>query len=172
MRVGIGYDSHRFDDRRRLILGGVPIADGPGLAGHSDGDVVIHAVIDAMLGAAGLGSIGDLFPDTDPELEGADSLLLLEDAVERLERENYQVINVDVTVIAERPKIGAFAPQMSERLARRLHTPPGAVSVKGKTNEGMGWIGRREGIAAIAMASIDQIRDTDALLASMRTGGG
>lgn len=172
MRIGVGYDSHRFDDERPLILGGVRIPDAPGLRGHSDGDAVAHAVTDALLGAAGSGDIGTLFPDTDPDNEGADSIGMLAAAVRRLEAENYQVVNIDVTVIAERPRIGPHAAAMRERLAETVHARPSAVSVKGKTNEGMGWIGRGEGIAVIAVASIDQIGDIDALHASIRSGGG
>lgn len=172
MRVGVGYDSHRFDDTRPLILGGVPIPDAPGLAGHSDGDAVAHAVTDALLGAAGLGNIGELFPDDDPTYRGADSIDLLGRAVRRLETENYQVVNVDVSIVAERPRIAPYAARMSGRLAGVLQAKPDHVSVKGKSNEGMGWIGRGEGIAVIAVAMIDQIPDIDALLASIRSGGG
>jgi 2-C-methyl-D-erythritol 2,4-cyclodiphosphate synthase len=172
MRVGVGYDSHRFDETRPLVLGGVRIPDAPGLAAHSDGDAVAHAIVDALLGAARLGHIGGLFPDDDPAYENADSLSLLAEAVRRVEMENYQVVNVDVSIIAERPRIAPFVDQMAERLGATLHTSPGTVSIKGKTNEGMGWIGRGEGIAVIAVAAVDQIRDIDALLASMRSGGG
>lgn len=172
MRVGVGYDSHRFDEARPLVLGGVRIAGAPGLAGHSDGDAVAHAITDALLGATGQGDIGALFPDDDPATEGADSLALLAEAVRRVQAENYQVVNVDVTVIAERPRIGPHAAAMRERLAAALDAAPSAVSVKGKTNEGLGWIGRGEGIAVIAVACLDQIGDIDALLASLRAGGG
>ncbi len=172
MRVGLGYDSHKFDANRPLVLGGVPIPDSPGLAGHSDGDAVAHAVIDGLLGAAGLGSIGELFPDSDPQHAGADSMELLADTLRLIERQDYQVVNVDVTVIAERPRIAPHADEMSRSLAARLHTAPTSVSVKGKSNEGLGWIGRGEGIATIAVVMIDQMRDIDALLASMRSGGG
>jgi len=172
MRVGVGYDSHRFDDGRPLVLGGVPIPGEPGLRGHSDGDAVAHALTDALLGAAGLGDIGALFPDDDPELAGADSLVFLAEAVRRLESENYQVVNADVTVIAERPRIGPLASRMAARLADVLHADPARVSIKGKSNEGMGWVGRAEGLAVIAVASIAQIEDIDALHASIRSGGG
>ncbi|MGH7540334.1 MAG: 2-C-methyl-D-erythritol 2,4-cyclodiphosphate synthase [Gemmatimonadota bacterium] len=172
MRVGIGYDSHRFEEGRPLVLGGVRIPDAPGLAGHSDGDAVSHAITDALLGATGLGTIGALFPDDDPAYRDADSVRLLAEAVRRLEAENYQVVNVDVTVIAERPRIGLHAAAMAERIAEVVHTAPPAVSIKGKTNEAMGWIGRGEGLAVIAVASVDQIRDIDALLASLRSSGG
>jgi 2-C-methyl-D-erythritol 2,4-cyclodiphosphate synthase len=172
MRVGIGYDSHRFDETRPLRLGGLEIPDAPGLAAYSDGDAVAHAITDALLGAAGLGDIGLLFPDTDPANRAADSLEMLTEAVRRLESENYQVVNVDVTVVCERPKIGPHAREMAKRLAPVLHTRPSGVSIKGKSNEGMGWIGRGEGIAVIAVASIAQIEDIDALHASIRSGGG
>lgn len=172
MRVGVGYDSHRFDEARPLVLGGVRIPDVPGLAGHSDGDAVAHAVTDALLGATGLGDIGALFPDDDPATEGADSVELLARAVRVVHAENYQVVNVDVTVIAERPRIGPHVPAMRSRLAAALAVSPGAISIKGKTNERLGWIGRGEGIAVIAVACVDQIGDIDALLASLRAGGG
>jgi 2-C-methyl-D-erythritol 2,4-cyclodiphosphate synthase len=154
MRVGVGYDSHRFDDTRPLILGGIEIPGEPGLAGHSDGDAICHAVTDALLGAAGLGDIGRLFPDTDPAHEGADSTDMLGEAVRLLRDEGYEVSNVDVTVVAERPKIGPVSGDMSNRIAPILGIAPGSVSIKGKSNEGMGWIGRGEGLAVIAVAAI------------------
>lgn len=156
MRAGTGYDSHRFTDARPLVLGGVAIPDAPGLAGHSDGDAVLHALIDALLGAAALGSIGLLFPDTDPELEGVDSTVLLSRVVDRLAEGNWRVVNADITVITERPRIQPHAEEMCRRIAALLDVPHGAVSVKGKSNEGMGWIGREEGLAAMAVALIDR----------------
>jgi 2-C-methyl-D-erythritol 2,4-cyclodiphosphate synthase len=155
MRTGIGYDSHRFDASRPLLLGGVEIPASPGLAGHSDADAVAHAVTDAILGAAGLGDIGTHFPPSDDRWRGADSIDLLRRARGLLEAENYQVVNVDVTIICEAPKIGPHAAAMRERLAAALDISPANVSVKGKTNEGMGWIGRGEGIAVMAVALID-----------------
>ena len=154
MRVGIGYDSHRFDPDRPLVLGGITIPDHPGLRGHSDGDAVLHAVIDALLGAAGLGGIGELFPDDDPRYEGADSLELLEAAVGEVKRAGYDVGNVDVTVIAESPRLSPYVKEMAIRTAPRCGLTPGAVSVKGKSNEGMGWIGRGEGLAAMAVVTL------------------
>ncbi|WP_420616637.1 2-C-methyl-D-erythritol 2,4-cyclodiphosphate synthase [Candidatus Palauibacter sp.] len=154
MRTGVGYDSHRFDETRPLVLGGVSIPDTPGLKGHSDGDAVAHAITDAVLGAAGLGDIGAFFPDTDPAYEGADSIELLASAVCRLREGGFRVVNVDATVIAERPRIGPHAEAMRERLGRVLGTGPDGVSVKGKSNEGMGWIGRGEGLAVIAVATV------------------
>lgn len=170
MRVGLGYDSHRFDPERPLVLGGVRIPDHPGLAGHSDGDAIVHAVIDALLGACGLGDIGSLFPDDDPVFEGTDSLELLEEAVRHVGRENFQVVNVDVTVVTEAPGIAEHAGEMRRVLAARLDVSPGAVSVKGKSNEALGWIGRGEGLAALAVALVDRMGEMDALHASL-TGG-
>lgn len=156
MRAGTGYDSHRFSDARPLILGGVSIPDTPGLAGHSDGDAVLHALVDALLGAAALGSIGLLFPDTDPEFEGVDSAVLLSRVVDRLGEELWRVVNVDVTVISERPRIQPHVEAMRDRIGELLGVPRSAVSVKGKSNEGMGWIGRGEGLAVMAVALIDR----------------
>ncbi|MEX1184671.1 MAG: 2-C-methyl-D-erythritol 2,4-cyclodiphosphate synthase [Gemmatimonadota bacterium] len=157
MRVGIGYDSHRFAAGRRLVLGGVEIEHTLGLDGHSDADAVAHAVIDALLGATALGDIGRHFPPTDERWRGADSIALLHHAGQLAAEQNYQVVNVDVTVVAEQPGIGPYADAMSERLAQALGIAPALVSVKGKSNEGMGWIGRGEGIAAIAVVLVDRI---------------
>jgi 2-C-methyl-D-erythritol 2,4-cyclodiphosphate synthase len=155
MRVGVGYDSHRFADDRRLILGGVEIPHSPGLAGHSDADAVAHALTDAVLGAAGLGDIGALFPDSEPRWRGANSLELLSEAYRQVRAAGHRFVQADITVIAERPKIGPHVAGMRAKLAQALAVDPGAVSVKGKTNEGMGWIGRGEGIAVIAVALLE-----------------
>lgn len=157
MRAGIGYDSHRFAEGRRLVLGGVVIDHPMGLAGHSDADAVAHAVTDALLGATGLGDIGRHFPPDDDLWKDADSINLLEQAVELASAENYQVVNVDVTVVCEAPRIGPHAEAMQARLALALGIAPRLVSVKGKTNEGMGWIGRGEGIAAMAVVLVDRV---------------
>ena len=159
MRVGIGYDSHGFAAGRQLILGGVRIPFEQGLAGHSDADVVAHAVTDAILGAAALGDIGTHFPPDDERWRDADSIELLRHAARILEERNYQVVNVDVTVIAEQPKLGPHVAAMRERLADALSISPDNVSVKGKTNERMGWVGRGEGIAGMAVALIDAVKD-------------
>lgn len=151
-RVGIGYDSHRYDADRQLVLGGLTIPGVPGLAGHSDGDAVAHAVTDAILGAAGLGDIGTHFPPTDAAWEGADSMTLLEKAVALVTQAGHAVVNVDVTVVCEAPRIGPHAPMMSARMASVLGVAADAVSVKGKSNEGLGWIGRGEGLAVMAVA--------------------
>jgi 2-C-methyl-D-erythritol 2,4-cyclodiphosphate synthase len=171
VRVGIGYDSHRFEPGRPLVLGGVGIPDHPGLKGHSDGDAVAHALIDALLGAAALGSIGHHFPDTDPRWQGADSMDLLAATVRLIEERNYQVVNADVTIVTQTPRIGPWAGAMAERLAGLMRIASSCVSVKGKTNEGMGWIGRGEGLAAMSVVLLDQIGDIDTLHASIRTGG-
>lgn len=154
MRVGIGYDSHRFDESRPLVLGGVEIPDTPGLSGHSDGDVVAHAVTDALLGAAAAGDIGRHFPPDDERWKDADSMLLLERSVQILRQRDLVPRNADVTVICERPRIGPRSREMRERLASALGLPLNAVSVKGKSNEGMGWIGAGEGIAVLAVATV------------------
>lgn len=148
MRVGVGYDSHRFATGRRLVLGGVEIESERGLEGHSDADVVAHAVIDALLGAAGLGDLGSHFPPDDPRWRDADSLDLLRTVLGMLDA---PVANVDVTVVCEAPRLGPHRPEMERTLAAAVAAP---VSVKASSNEGMGWIGRGEGIAAIAVALI------------------
>lgn len=153
-RVGIGYDSHRFDDTRNLILGGVAIPGAPGLAGHSDGDAVCHALTDAILGAIGLDDIGSMFPDDREENRGRDSIEMLGLAVQSVREMGYAVQQADVTVITERPRIGPSRSAIRERLASALGIAAANVSVKGKTNEGMGWIGRGEGLACIAVATL------------------
>ena len=158
MRVGIGYDSHRFEAGRRLVLGGVTIPGHPGLAGHSDGDAVAHALIDALLGAVGVGDVGSHFPTGDELWKDADSMELLRQSVMELEGLNYQVVNVDVTVICETPRLGPHVPAMRARLGELLRVGPNFVSVKGKSNEGMGWIGAREGLAVHTVALVDAIR--------------
>lgn len=162
MRVGTGYDSHRFAEGRELVLGGVHIPDHPGLLGHSDGDAVAHAVIDAILGAAAAGNVGSHFPPTDDTFKDADSMELLRRSVQVLEARNYQVVNVDVTVVCETPRIGPWVEAMRQRLGEVLRVGPSAVSVKGKSNEGMGWIGRGEGLAVQAVALIDSMGGFDA----------
>ncbi len=157
MRAGTGYDSHRFTDTRPLVLGGIVVPGAPGLAGHSDGDALLHALTDALLGAAALGSIGELFPDTDDRYAGADSAEMLQRVVEGLADEGWRVVNVDATVVAERPRIRPHVVRMRERIAGLLRCPGDAVSIKGKTNEGLGWIGRREGLAVHAIAMIERI---------------
>ena len=146
MRIGFGYDSHRFEEERALVLGGVRIPDTPGLKGHSDADVLIHAVIDALLGAAALGDIGFHFPDTDPKWAGADSSKLLEQVVAEITSASYAVGNVDATVICERPRLRPYVDAIRARLAELLQVDVSHVSVKGKTNEKMDDIGAGIGI--------------------------
>lgn len=154
MRVGHGYDVHRLVTGRKLILGGVDIPYEKGLLGHSDADVLTHAVMDALLGAAALGDIGKLFPDTDPAYEGADSLLLLQQVVEVLGQEGYGVGNVDATILAQRPKLAPHIAGMRAALADAMGVPADRVSVKATTEEGLGFTGTEEGIAAHAVALI------------------
>jgi 2-C-methyl-D-erythritol 4-phosphate cytidylyltransferase/2-C-methyl-D-erythritol 2,4-cyclodiphosphate synthase len=152
LRVGHGYDLHRTAPGRRMVLGGVAFDCGSGLLGHSDADVVMHAVCDAVLGAAGMGDIGRRFPDTDPAWRGADSAVLLATAAAEVAGAGFEVVNVDCTVIAEQPKIAPAAVAMAARIAACLNVEPARVSVKGKTNEGLGPEGRGEAIAAHAVA--------------------
>ncbi len=156
MRVGLGYDSHRFDPSRPLFLGGVEVPGSPGLSGHSDGDAVAHAVIDAILGAVSAGDVGHHFPPGEEEWKGADSMELLRRSVGLLGRMGFEPLNVDVVVITEAPKIGPLSAAMTRRLSEVLGIPEGAVSVKGKTNEGMGWIGAGEGLAVHAVALVTE----------------
>ena len=156
-RIGHGYDVHRLAEGRRLILGGVDIPWERGLLGHSDADVLTHAVMDALLGAAGLGDIGTHFPDTDPAYAGADSMKLLAHVVELLREQGFSVGNVDATVLAQRPKLAPHIPQMRDNLARTMEVGPEQVNVKATTEEGLGFTGSGEGIAAHAVALIEQI---------------
>jgi len=155
IRVGIGYDSHRFEEGRPLVLGGIRIPHPRGLTGHSDADAVAHALADAILGAAAAGDIGQLFPDTDPKWKGADSMELLHTAHELVRGRGYALAQADLTIITEQPRLGPHLGAMAQRLAERLGAPPGSVSLKAKTNEGMGFIGRGEGIAVIAVATLE-----------------
>ena len=153
-RVGIGYDSHRFAPGGPMVLAGITFPTDFSLAGHSDGDAVAHAVTDAVLGAAALGDIGEMFPDTDPALRGANSMDMLRAAVERANDAGYGIVNIDVVVVAETPKIGPYRNAMRAALAEVLGVAPADVSIKGKTNERMGWIGRGEGLACLATVSL------------------
>ena len=153
-RTGIGYDSHRFEPPGPLILGGVPIPSDVHLAGHSDGDAAAHAITDAILGAVAAGDIGEMFSDRDPANKGKDSIDMLKAAVARVRETGWRVQQVDVAIVAERPRISSHRELMRARLAQALGVDVDAVSVKGKTNEGMGWIGRGEGIACIAVATL------------------
>lgn len=153
-RFGIGYDSHRFAAGRSLRLAGVTVPHTHGLVGHSDGDVALHALVDALLGAAALGDIGTFFPDDDPRWRGADSTQFVKQVVETLRQGGFSVQQVDVTILAERPKLAPLIAQMRAATAKALGVKADGVSIKAKTNEGMGWIGRGEGIAALAVATV------------------
>jgi 2-C-methyl-D-erythritol 2,4-cyclodiphosphate synthase len=153
VRAGIGFDVHRFDPSRALILGGVRIPEGPGLAGHSDADVLTHAVADAVLGAAGLGDIGEHFPDTDEQWRGVSSIDLLERVAAMLDG---HVVSVDATVLIEEPKLRPYRAEMQRNIAAALAISPRVVSVKATTTEGLGTVGRGEGAACMAIALIDE----------------
>ena len=157
MRIGHGYDVHRLVADRLLIIGGVTIPYEKGLLGHSDADVLAHAIADALLGAAALGDIGCLFPDTDPQYGGADSLQLLKQVVKAAENAGYRVVNVDSTVLAQAPKLKPYIPEMRRRLAEPLGIEMDAVSVKATTEEGLGFTGSGEGIAAHAVCLLENI---------------
>ncbi|MCK4716320.1 MAG: 2-C-methyl-D-erythritol 2,4-cyclodiphosphate synthase [Candidatus Marinimicrobia bacterium] len=154
IRVGHGVDAHAFSEGRALVLGGINIPFEKGLAGHSDADVVIHAVMDALLGAAGLGDIGKHFPNTNAQYINISSVLLLENVVSMIQDRHYYIGNVDVTIIAQEPKINPYIPAMQKMLAPVLKIPADAISIKATTTEKMGFIGREEGIAAFATALI------------------
>lgn len=154
MRVGIGHDTHRLGPGRPLILGGVRVEHDRGLVGHSDADVVLHALTDALLGAAGLGDIGDAFPDTDPQWQGADSRLFLRAALDRLNQAGWRPVNVDVIIFAQEPKLGPVKATIRATLAELLGVPADCVNVKAKTGERVGHIGRAEAIAAQVVALI------------------
>ena len=151
MRIGHGYDVHRLVEGRKLILGGVDIPYEKGLLGHSDADVLVHAVMDALLGAAGLGDIGRHFPDSDPAYAGADSLKLLDHVMELLREHGWKVGNVDATILAQRPKLAPYIPVMQEKLATHMLVEPGQVNVKATTEEKLGFTGSGEGMAAHAV---------------------
>lgn len=151
-RIGQGYDCHRLVEGRKLILGGVDIPHHLGLLGHSDADALLHAITDAILGAAALGDIGKHFPDTDPEFKGADSRALLREAAKRVKGTGYDIGNIDATIIAQRPKMAPHIPAMVANIAEDLGVSVGQVNIKAKTNEKMGYLGREEGINADAVA--------------------
>lgn len=157
MRIGHGYDVHKLTEGRKLILGGVDIPYEKGLLGHSDADVLTHAVMDALLGAAALGDIGKLFPDTDPAYAGADSLMLLERVGERLAEAGYRVGNIDATLLAQRPRLAPHIPRMRANLAARLGLDVDQVSVKATTEEGLGFTGAGEGMAAHAVCLLESL---------------
>ena len=156
MRIGHGYDVHKLVEGRDLILGGVEIPYEKGLLGHSDADVLLHAVSDALLGAAGLGDIGVHFPDTDPKYKGADSLLLLQTVGQKVKAQGYRISNIDVTMIAQRPKLKDYIPQMVQHIARVLELEPGRVNVKATTEEKLGFTGEGLGMSCHAVCLLEE----------------
>ena len=159
MRIGQGFDVHPFAEGRRLVIGGVDIPHDRGLQGHSDADVLLHAICDALLGAAGLGDIGQHYPDSDAAFRDVDSRALLRDVAEKLKKKNLQIVNVDATVIAQAPRIAPYRERMIGNIAADLGVAPAAVSVKATTTERLGFAGRGEGIAAQAVALIEERKD-------------
>ena len=156
IRVGLGYDVHKLVEGRKLILGGVDIPYEKGLLGHSDADVLLHAITDALFGAAALGDIGSHFPDTDPRYKGADSLKLLEACGKELREHGWKIGNIDAVIVAQRPKLLPHVPQMQENIARALEIAVEQISVKGKTEEGLGFTGSGEGMAVHAVCLIEK----------------
>jgi len=156
LRIGPGYDVHQFADGRKCILGGVDVPSERGLLGHSDADVLTHALADAVLGAARLGDIGKLFPDTDPAYEGADSLKLLQEVATLVRQKGFEILDVDCTVAAQAPKLSPYRDEMRKNLARALDVDVEQVGVKATTTEGLGFVGRKEGIAAWAVALLSR----------------
>ncbi len=157
MRIGYGYDVHRLVAGRKCIIGGVEIAHETGLLGHSDADVLLHAVMDALLGAAALGDIGQLFPDQDPQFSGADSLVLLQQVGKLLQQRGWRLGNLDATIVAQAPKMAPHIPQMRENIARVLQSSLDQVSIKATTEEGLGFTGMKQGIAAHAVCLIEPV---------------
>ena len=155
IRTGIGYDLHRLAENRKLIIGGVEVPFNMGPVGHSDGDVLAHAICDAVLGAAGLGDIGTHFPDTDPKWKDASSLLFLDSLPDMLRKKRHRIANIDAVVVCERPKLGPHFPAMREALARALRIRPEQINLKAKTNEGVDAIGRGDAIAAHAVVTLE-----------------
>ena len=155
MRVGQGFDVHAFAAGRRLVIGGVEIAYEKGLLGHSDADVLLHAICDALLGAAGLGDIGQHYPDSDASFAGADSRRLLRDVAKKIKERNFRIVNIDATILAQEPRMAPHIPRMIGNIAADLGVAPAAINVKATTTEGLGFLGRVEGIAAQAIALVE-----------------
>ena len=171
MRVGMGYDVHRLVEDRDLIIGGVKIPHTLGLLGHSDADVLLHAIMDALLGAAALGDIGKHFPDTDPQYKGISSIRLLEHVAKLLEEKGYIVENIDATIIAQKPKMRPYIAQMEENIAKALNIGNDQVNVKATTEEGLGFTGTEEGISAQAICALTTIYESSVTVADSAAGG-
>lgn len=165
MRVGMGYDVHRLVEERDLIIGGVKIPHTMGLLGHSDADVLLHAVMDALLGAAGLGDIGKHFPDTDPQYKGISSIRLLESVAEKIQEKGYVVENIDATVIAQKPKMRPYIEQMEQNIAKALGISAEQVNIKATTEEGLGFTGTEEGISSQAICALTSIYESSVTVA-------
>lgn len=157
MRVGMGYDVHKLTEGRKLILGGVEVPYEKGLLGHSDADVLVHAIMDALLGAAAMGDIGGHFPDTDPAYAGADSMELLRHVKQLLDEQIYLIGNIDATIIAQRPKLASYIPDMRERIASILEIPVSRINIKATTEEGLGFTGAGQGISAQAVCLLETV---------------
>ncbi|MCI5621265.1 MAG: 2-C-methyl-D-erythritol 2,4-cyclodiphosphate synthase [Lachnospiraceae bacterium] len=170
MRVGMGYDVHRLVEGRKLIMGGVEIPHDLGLLGHSDADVLLHAIMDALLGAAALGDIGKHFPDTDPVYKGISSIRLLEHVRDLLEENHYVIENIDATIIAQKPKMRPHIPQMEENIAQALHIQRDQINVKATTEEGLGFTGNEEGISAQAICALTTIYESSVAVAGSENG--
>lgn len=166
MRVGIGYDVHKLTEGRKLILGGVEIEHSLGLLGHSDADVLLHAIMDALLGAAGLGDIGKHFPDTDDAYEGISSIKLLEKTAGLLDEHQFVIENIDATIIAQKPKMRPYIEQMEQNIAKALHIDQTQVNVKATTEEGLGFTGSEQGISAQAICALSTIYENSVAVAS------
>ncbi len=171
MRVGLGYDVHKLVEGRKLILGGVDIPHEKGLLGHSDADVLLHAIMDALLGAAALGDIGKHFPDTDEKYKGASSIKLLEEVGKMLDENLFVINNIDATIIAQRPKVGPYREQMVENIAKALKIDKSLVNVKATTEEGLGFTGAGEGISSQAIVSISYLTDNSVAVNATGCGG-
>ena len=171
MRVGMGYDVHRLTEDRDLILGGVKIDWEKGLLGHSDADVLIHAVMDALLGAAALGDIGKHFPDTDPAYKGISSILLLEHVTKLLREHHYEIGNIDATIIAQRPKMRPYIDTMRENIAKALKIESDQINVKATTEEGLGFTGSGEGISSQAICMLEKVMNYSSVDVTAQTGG-
>lgn len=170
MRVGMGYDVHRLVENRKLILGGIEIEHTHGLLGHSDADVLVHAIMDALLGAAALGDIGKHFPDTDPEYEGISSIKLLEHVGKLLEEKGYLIENIDATIIAQKPKMRPHIEQMEQNIANALKIDAGQVNVKATTEEGLGFTGTEEGISSQAICALTTIYENSVAVGGSESG--
>ncbi len=170
MRVGLGYDVHKLVEGRDLIIGGVTIPHTLGLLGHSDADVLLHAIMDALLGAAGLGDIGKHFPDTDPAYKGISSIKLLEHVAALIEEKGYLVENIDATIIAQKPKMRPYIPQMEENIANALHITVDQINVKATTEEGLGFTGTEQGISSQAICALTTIYENSVKVADSEGG--